>query len=961
MDPPDPPPIRKPLRKNRIRKRKAFKHVKKHVNKPKPEAVPDELQTTDSSDVSSDVYENSLDVEYGFDQPATRSTPAAPSPSLGDHDYVVSSPECRASSSMSRPDSSLSRPSSSFSHVSNISGSVSVSMSDVSFSACEDVSQSDSSSTHLFCPISPAPRSSCHEVPDMELVNEVPSSDEPGVSELLIRARNQLLLMLPSNCVPIVDQDSLHARQSKAVQRQVTVSLSGDIKIEVHGEDFPENKVLSGVSAQKLLKQETSGQVVDRIVKVVSNLRLFEVCAGMNRKEYKEAWAETSQGTIEGDTFKECRYTETFRSKKCTVCNECTKLIPAFKRRLTTRLLEEPLKHTNHRFMSSKQKDVVLAKKQRVIKTKNQTITRLEAKINEMIEKEGVTVEKSLSDAFREILLGADLNPKQIVFLEQQIKFIECKKKTSMRWHPTLIRLALSLYLKAPGAYKDLQESGFIALPSARTLFDYSHVTKIEPGVNSHVLDILVKQVKDIESVRSQPQYHVLMGDEIHISKNLVLLKSTGEIIGFRDLDALDQELASLELHLSDPEKQLEPDLASKVMAFMVKGVSSNVKHVVASYPVCSPSPRQLYIWTWDVIGALERSGLKVIAYTCDGAPTNRSFIQLHKPVTKTASGVVFDTVNKYAPERVLNAFFNSRKETKNKKKSPRRLRKNGELIVWDTIIRLYMSKKDKTLRKSFKLNAQNVFPDSYSRMKVKIAAAVLSNTVALDILSQGWPSTSETVEFIQREKNWFDLLNGAFSTQGIRTNNRRLDAYTIKDVEDYDNNVEEDFQKYLDDWKAEVESRKDTSLMSDLGVQPLAGDDSFHALNDSQTEGDQEEDASSRNLLPHQTLRGIEMSWKSFIGATTFLLRNGVTFINARILCQDPLEQNFGRQRMAGGGSNNPNFHQYLHKQRGFSTIGALCAANKMGNTEVVKEDDESVCSSEPLPKRKPTGTSKC
>ncbi|KAK3929585.1 DNA transposase [Frankliniella fusca] len=693
MDSPDPPPIRKPLRKNRIRKRKAFKHVKKHVNKPKSEAVPDELQTTDSSDVSSDVYENSLDVEYGFDQPATGSTPAAPSPSLGDHDYVVSSPECRASSSMSRPDSSLSRPSSSFSHVSNISGSVSVSMSDVSFSACEDVSQSDSSSTHLFCPISPAPRSSCHEVPDMELVNEVPSSDEPGVSELLIRARNQLLLMLPSNCVPIVDQDSLHVlmigrRQSKAVQRQVTVSLSGDIKIEVHGEDFPENKVLSGVSAQKPLKQETSGQFVDRIVKVVSNLRLFEVCAGMDRKEYKEAWAETSQGTIEGDTFKECRYTETFRSKKCTVlveskfwrCNECTKLIPALKRRLTTRLLEEPLKHTNHRFMSSKQKDVVLAKKQRVIKTKNQTITRLEAKINEMIEKEGVKVEKSLADTFREILLGADLNPKQSVFLEQQIKFIECKKKTSMRWHPTLIRLALSLYLKAPGAYKDLQESGFIALPSARTLFDYSHVTKIEPGVDSHVLDILVKQVKDIESVRSQPQYHVLMGDEIHISKNLVLLKSTGEIIGFRDLDVLDQELASLELHLSDPEKQLEPDLASKVMAFMVKGVSSNVKHVVASYPVCSPSPRQLYIWTWDVIGALERSGLKVIAYTCDGAPTNRSFIQLHKPVTETALGVVFDTVNKYAPERVLyffsdvphllitirNAFFNSRKETKN-------------------------------------------------------------------------------------------------------------------------------------------------------------------------------------------------------------------------------------------------------------------------------------------------------
>lgn len=821
--------------------------------------------------------------------------------------------------------------------------------------------------------------------------NEVPLSNEPSASELLLLARNQLFLMLPSNCVPVVDQDSLHVlmiglRQSKAVQRQVTVSLSGDIKIQVHGKDFPENKILSGVSAQKPLKQDTCGQFVDRIVEVVSNLRLLEVCAGMDRIEFKEAWAETSQGTVEDDTFKECRYTETFRSKKCPVlveskfrrCKECTKLVAPLRKRLITRLLEEPNKHTNHRFMSNKQKNVVLAKKQRIIKTKNQKITRLEAKMIEMIEKEGVKVEKSLSDAFTEILLSADLDPKQALFLEQQIKYIECKKSTSMRWHPTLIRMALSLYLKAPGAYKELQESGFISLPTARTLFDYSHVTKIEPGVDSHVLDILAKQVEDIENERSQPQYHVLMGDEIHISKNVVLLKSTGELIGFRDLDVLDQELASLELHLSDPEKQLEPELASKVMAFMVKGVSSNVKHVVASYPVCSPSPRQLYMWTWDVIGALERSGLKVIAYTCDGAPTNRSFIQLLKPVTITASGVVFDTVNKYAPERVLyffsdvphllktirNAFYNSRKESKNKKRSPRRLRKNGELIVWDTIIRLYLSKKDKVLRKSYKLNAQNVFPDSYSRMKVKIAAAILSNTVALDILSQGWRGTSETVEFIQRVNNWFDLLNGAYSTQGIRTNNRRLAAYTIKDVEDYENGVEgsrfkelEDFQKYLDDWKEEVQSRKDASLMSDLGVQPLADDDgSFHALNDSQTEGDQEEDASSKNLLPHQTLRGIEMSWKSFIGATTFLLRNGVNYINARVFCQDPLEQNFGRQRMAGGGSNNPNFQQYLHKQRGFSTIGALSAANKRGNTEVVKEDDENVSSSEPLPKRKRT-----
>lgn len=240
----------------------------------------------------------------------------------------------------------------------------------------------------------------------------------------------------------------------------------------------------------------------------------------------------------------------------------------------------------------------------------------------------------------------------------------------------------------------------------------------------------------------------------------------------------------------------------------------------------------------------------------------------------------------------IRNAFFNSRKNPKNKKKSPRLLKKNCQLIVWDTVIRLYLAKKDKILRKSYKLNAQNVFPDSYSRMKVKPAAEVMSHTVASDILSQGWPETSETVEFIYKVNEWFDLLNGAFSTQGFKKNNSRLHPYTIKDVEDFENGVEGsrfqellDFLKYLNDWKEEVEARKNNtlsrSLMSDLGVATLAEDGSFEALNDSQVEGDEEEDASARNLLPHQTLLGIEISCRAFIGATTFLLRNGVKFLN--------------------------------------------------------------------------------
>lgn len=487
----------------------------------------------------------------------------------------------------------------------------------------------------------------------------------------MLEARNKLFLMLPETFVPIVDRKAIHVlmigrKEAKAVQRQVTVSLSGDIHLQVHGLDYPAHSVLSGVRSQQPLTEDTCGYFVDRVVEVVSNLRLLEICAGMDQQEFKEAWSVTPQGVIESDTFKECRYTETFRSKKCTLlvqschwrCKECSKLHPILRRKLQIMKCEEPQKFTNHRFLIDKQKDFLLNKKQKTIRKQKQTITRLQAKIENMIKNEGVKVEPNMSNDLKHILQSADLNPLQALFLQQQVKAAQCKNSCGMRWHPTLIRMALSWYLKAPGLYKELTESGFVKLPTSRTLFDYSHITKVEPGVDSSVVESVAKRVNIIEEDQTQTQYHVIMFDEMHISKNLVLLKSTGELIGFKDLDVLDQELTSLEAHLTDPDKPLEPELASKVMAFMVKGVSSNLKHVVASYPVCNPSARQIYQWTWEVVGAMERSGVMVIAITCDGAPTNRAFIKLHKPATVVPSGVIFDTINKYAPDRLLFFFL---------------------------------------------------------------------------------------------------------------------------------------------------------------------------------------------------------------------------------------------------------------------------------------------------------------
>jgi len=48
------------------------------------------------------------------------------------------------------------------------------------------------------------------------------------------------------------------------------------------------------------------------------------------------------------------------------------------------------------------------------------------------------------------------------------------KDRRGMRWHPAMIRLALSIQYTSPAAYDEL--TGLLNLPSKRQLFNYSHI-----------------------------------------------------------------------------------------------------------------------------------------------------------------------------------------------------------------------------------------------------------------------------------------------------------------------------------------------------------------------------------------------------------------------------------------------------------------------------------------------------
>ena len=127
----------------------------------------------------------------------------------------------------------------------------------------------------------------------------------------------------------------------------------------------------------------------------------------------------------------------------------------------------------------------------------------------------------------------------------------------------------------------------------------------------------------------------------------------------------------------------------------------------------------------------------------------------MQPPYSKDSS-VVYDTVNPYAPDRIIwfmsdpphllktirNCLYNSGR------KKCRNMKKNGQYLHWSTIVRLFKMKSEQTIKKLFKLTAPCVYLNSYSRMKVAYAARVISKSVAEVLSALRWEGTSELCIF---------------------------------------------------------------------------------------------------------------------------------------------------------------------------------------------------------------------
>lgn len=420
-----------------------------------------------------------------------------------------------------------------------------------------------------------------------------------------------------------------------------------------------------------------------------------------------------------------------------------------------------------------------------------------------------------------------------------------------------------------------------------------------------------------------------ILQDEIKIKDDLIFCPTTGQLIGFVDLDETSNQLVQLEDDINNRKRKL----ANSVLVLMVRGATSNLKYPLAAFATNGLDANQLQGILLRAVELLEIDcGLKCLFITCDGAGQNRSFFEMNRtdqneepcnfmpnPYTDEERPLFFISDVPHLVKTTRNCFSNSGSHTKS-----RNMWKDGKQISWMHIVNLYVEHIEKKLYvKCSKLTRAHIDLTSFSRMKVSLANQVLSASVANALEKEYGEEVAETVKFIRHMNRFFDCLNTRNLYEGRNKLNEDLQPYISQDDPRFDYLLT-DFLGYFESWKESVAQRPRNFTSKELaGMQ-----------------------------LSQQTIDGLKITVRSIVPCVRYILQLGAPFVLTEVFNQDPLEQHFGHHRQKGGFCDAPTVDNVRHTITSLRVIGSSALAPLRGNTK--RKDCSPEFIESPLPRKK-------
>lgn len=321
---------------------------------------------------------------------------------------------------------------------------------------------------------------------------------------------------------------------------------------------------------------------------------------------------------------------------------------------------------------------------------------------------------------------------------------------------------ALTLNFYSNAAYCYVRRTFGKHLPHPKTLYNWYKNINGDPGISSEGLCILKSKV-DAFKKDNKTFYVALMADEMAIRSQLIWNESQKKYIGYVDYGLKNEDSDSTED-------------ATQALVFMVVPVNSRGKLPVAYYLTNKFSGEEQANIVEQILTVVHETGAEVISFTFDGATSN---ITMSKTLgADIDSKTLGSSFNHPCTERPIHTFLDichMLKLVRNNWSSKQIFYDNeGNKIKWDYIVELEKIQSQQGLSLANKITKQHVHFQN-NKMKVKLAAQVLSNSVAdaLEYCKNRYPQfegCEATIKFIRMFNNLFDVLNSrSFRGQGYK------------------------------------------------------------------------------------------------------------------------------------------------------------------------------------------------
>ena len=343
-------------------------------------------------------------------------------------------------------------------------------------------------------------------------------------------------------------------------------------------------------------------------------------------------------------------------ASRCTNCVVYRKTLTVMSKRLETARSVDPASKCRLSYHTRDELLLRLTNTQDERRCLKRKVWTLEAQIHQLIERDSVPVSPEMDSFISKTLL--EVTPDEAIFKRgspqhflwsQQLEQAKKKDKRGMRWHPLMIRWSLAIRHTSPAAYRQLTESGFLALPSERTLKAFLNFTDPISGFNPDILLNLVREAK-LGKCKDHEKNVSLVYDEMRISSRLVYSKGTGVLRGFVDGGSINDEIEVFHRKLEE-DAETRP-LATYVNVFMVRGLVGKLCYPFGYFAGLGFTSAQLFPIVWKATEILESLGFIVRSFVSDGASPNRKFYRIHKEDHQ----LTYKTKNLHHPDREV--FF---------------------------------------------------------------------------------------------------------------------------------------------------------------------------------------------------------------------------------------------------------------------------------------------------------------